>query len=408
METDTETADTATLGSGPDTGSTPAEPAAPSSAPEGGADSATQPGETDGTHDSLVAQSRSLEQQANELLANAINPDLSAVKAGIAAAKAGAAPAAPAAPAAQTPPTAPTIPYGPPPRQAAPQQGQDVQAFLEQLKDPQRAQQVMNQLTLAGRQAEELGQLRALARQFQGVDPNQVQALIQRQQQQAQLEGLKPWNPRHPQAATAQRSIDRFSAFQAAANSVPEDMPNRNAVLTRMAEQMGVTADDGKLYRDWQEANRSFQADFTRDPEGYIANKAAQIAQTMVQQELARYDEYQRLGGMTNEFIAQHRDVLASKADTVAWAMNHPARREVGVRMAALEAENERLRQQIQESSASVETARARDQITKQRAATPRDARTASTRDPAAALVNQGVKDPAAIMRALTEARAAT
>jgi hypothetical protein len=214
----------------------------------------------------------------------------------------------------------------------------------------------------------------------------------QQQRQQAEQQKLKPFHPRHPEYQSTKQAIARVNAYRSAARAIPQNLPpeQRQEIARNMASEMGVTQEDAQHAKDWEGHQRSVQERMAEDPEGFFEEIAARVSRQVVNE----FEQFQGLRQQTQEFLTQNRDLVKNHAGEIDWAMNHPARREVGIEFARLKAENEQLRAKVPQVLESEETAEAQKALTKQRNTVRRDgASTAIQKDPVAEAEKQGLSD---------------
>lgn len=279
-------------------------------------------------------------------------------------------------------PTPPAPPVAKPEVPAPPQ----VQVKPQQPQLPEETWQKRYQDSLPYTQklASQVEQMQRQLQQWQGLDPQQVRQHMAMQQQQAQIAQLKPWNRDHPGNAPFNALKERLKAQYDLANELPPEL--RQDAIARINAK--VSPEDRKNldeYRAWREREQEMSPEERDDRQREVIRQ--EFAQLMSQR-----DQFEQTRGTTQQFLQQNAEVLEKHREAVLWGMNHPARREVGVRLAQLEEENEKLRQQVAKETQEVETARARDAYTKQRATVRRDATAAVVSDPASEAAKLGLR----------------
>lgn len=234
---------------------------------------------------------------------------------------------------------------------------------------------------------------------WQGLDPRQVRELVERQKQQAAQSSLKPWHPRHPEAAQTDARLGRVKNFLTASRGIPRDLPpeQQQAMKRAFAAEFGVTDADATLYQEHEQYVQGALNEFTRDPQSYIE----QHTQAAIQRALAEYEQFQSTKIQTQQFLTDPKNapVIKEHADTILWAMNHPQRRDVGITLAQVMAERDALKAQIGKQAESVATAEARNQALRGKANVSRDPRTSPvvTGDPVKDALAKGLKGDALI-----------
>lgn len=231
-------------------------------------------------------------------------------------------------------------------------------------------------------------QYRQQLQQWDGLDPREIRQQQQAQQQQAQLASLKPWNRDHPEHTRFRGVRERLKAQYELANELPPETRDQamRAINGRVSESDRKALEEYRSYRESEEAMTPEERD----------DRYREMAAQVFSAKLAEYEQFQQTRQGTQQFLQSNSEVVDKYRDVVLWGMNHPARREVGVRLAQLEAENEQLRGKATTQTQEVETARARDAITKQRATVKRDASTSGVSDPAAEAARLGLRGDAA------------
>ncbi len=231
-------------------------------------------------------------------------------------------------------------------------------------------------------------QFRQQSQAWDGLDPQQIRQQQQLQQQQAQQAALKPWNRDHTDNARFNDVRGKLKAQYELANSLPPEVRDQamRSINASVSESDRKSLEEYRAFREREESMTPEERD------DRVREMAAQVFQAKLQE----YEQFQQTRAGTQQFLQQNADFVDKYRDVVLWGMNHPARREVGVRLAQLEAENQALRQKTTGDVQEIETARARDAITKHRATVRRDASTSGVSDPAAEAVKLGLRGDAA------------
>jgi hypothetical protein len=242
-------------------------------------------------------------------------------------------------------------------------------------------------------------------------DPEQVsqqlaaaQQLQQQQRQQAEAQKLQPWDPRHPDASKTMQRLDRVRNYSAAVNALPQSLSpeQRNEAAQAIARSIGVSAEDGQLYREQQEHEKNFLTSFARDPRTTIREEARQEIQAAFQE----FEQFHQLRAQTQQFLNQNQDLVKTHAADIEWAMNNPARREVGIEVARLRAKVAALEAQQDGAMEAKASADAQKALTKRRNTVPRDGGTAPVEtDPVAAAEKEGLTDEALANRLIQSRR---
>ncbi|MBA2707350.1 MAG: hypothetical protein H0U59_06060 [Gemmatimonadaceae bacterium] len=234
---------------------------------------------------------------------------------------------------------------------------------------------------------------------WQGLDPRQVRDVIDRQKKQTETSGLKPWHPKHPEAAQTDARIGRVKNFIAASRAISRDLPpeQQSAMKNAMAAELGVSGEDAQLYQEHEQYVQGALNEFTRDPATYIE----QHTQNAIQRALQEYDQFQSTKIQTQQFMTDPKNatVIKEHADTILWAMNNPQRRDVGIELARVMAERDSLKLQVGKQTESVATAEAQSQALRGKAGVSRDPRTSpvAAADPVKSGLALGLKGDALI-----------
>jgi hypothetical protein len=236
---------------------------------------------------------------------------------------------------------------------------------------------------------------------------SRLQEMEQQQQKRAEAERLKTWNPRHPEFQATTAAISRVKSYRSAARAIPANLPpeQRQEIARSMAQELGVTEQDAQLFKNWEAHQGQVQERMAQDPEGFFQEVARQVAQQVVQE----YEQFTSVRSQTQEFLTNNQELVKAHAKEIDWAMNHPARREVGIEFARLKAENEALKANQANAMESKETAEAQKALTKQRNTFRRDSATAPIeKDPVAEAAKLGMEDPQALADFLIRQRRKT
>lgn len=223
---------------------------------------------------------------------------------------------------------------------------------------------------------------------YRDIDPDAARKAIERERSQAEAVKLRPWHPKHPESGRTVQRIERFSTFKAAVDAIP-DGPDKQATAQAIAQRLGVTVDDKKLFDEHAAYERDTQGELTRDPDAFVETRAERVFERM----MAQYEQHQALRSETQQFLASNQEVIAKHKDEVLWAMNHPHRRDVGVELARLIEENEALKGKLGQQAETVEMAQAQRAAAGRRATVTRDTRTAAPQvDPVAKAQQLGIR----------------
>lgn len=230
--------------------------------------------------------------------------------------------------------------------------------------------------SLIGRQGRELANLRQKVQEWDGLDVQQVRALIQRQQAEAQQQNLKPWHPRHPEAARTEARIHQVRAFVSARDAIQRqnlDPQVKQGLLNELAASSGLTDQDVQLYNEHRNYVADQRAAFDRDPGSFIQEHVDRI----VQARLNEYHEYQRAHADTHAWLhdPKHAPLIEKHRDVIAQALDERTpRRDLGMHLASLTAQVEALKAQLGQGREAVEQAKAQSTAINKRATIQRDA----------------------------------
>ncbi len=230
-------------------------------------------------------------------------------------------------------------------------------------------------------------QYRQQLQQWEGLDPQQIRQQQQLQQQQAQIAALKPWNRDHPEHSRFNDVRGKLKAQYELANSLPPDVRDQalRSINGAVSETDKRALEEYRAYREREESMTPEERD----------DRYREMAAQVFQAKLQEYEQFQQTRQGTQQFLQNNAEFVDKYRDVVLWGMNHPARREVGIRLAQLEAENQTLRGKATGDVQEIETARARDAINKHRATVRRDATTSGVSDPAAEAAKLGLRGDA-------------
>jgi hypothetical protein len=256
-----------------------------------------------------------------------------------------------------------------------------------------------DQLAYLARLARENADHRKYREQWGDLDPAQVRAEQERRAREAQALKLHPWHPQHPEHQRTTARLDRVQQYARQRDAIlsdPELEPaTRERLVRNLAQTSGIQQADIDLFRQHEEAVEEARVQMGRDPQGFITQTVAPFIRDAITQAVREYDEFQRVSSATNQWLndPERRPILEKHGQDVLWAMDEKTpRREVGVTIAKLKAENEALRAKLGAERETVETAAAQQQALKARATVGRDLKTtAAPADPLADAINQNL-----------------
>lgn len=256
-----------------------------------------------------------------------------------------------------------------------------------------------DQQSYIGRLQRQDAEHRKYREQWGDLDPQRVKEWYARQQQEAQARQLKPWDPRHPDAPRTDARLAAVRSFASARETIKAnpslDPETKRSLISELAQANGITNEDATLYREHEQYVQDFHSRLARDPHGTLAN----VVQQEVHAALSEYDRHRTANQAADQWLTdpQRSKLLEKHADDVLWAMNAATpRREVGLTIAQLKAENEALRTRLGGNREVVETAAAQQAALKKRSTVVRDAISApSNDDPVETGTKQGLKGSA-------------
>lgn len=231
---------------------------------------------------------------------------------------------------------------------------------------------------------------------WEGLDPVQVRESLQRQQQQAEAARLKPWNARHPEFGSTQSRLNKVRSYFQSAEAIEAD-PNvtpeaKQSMLSRMAQKMGVTREDAKLYQDFESEKESIQERLATDFDGLFQERF----EAHFQARMADYEQFQSAKTKTESILSGNSGLIEKRRDEILWAMQNPQRSEVAFALAQAREELESLKAKVGQQSEHVETAQAQSAALKQRASVQRDVQTRTAAiDPVAEAGKLNLRGPA-------------
>lgn len=235
------------------------------------------------------------------------------------------------------------------------------------IKDPKELDKIAGMQNLYGRQANEVGQLRQQLTQLQ----QEQQAAQQRAQEEAQRLQLSPFHSRHPQHQQNTARVQAFGSFKAALQGLPPELQNDPAQRARLAQAMGVTADDEKLYQQREAYSQQIQQEFQSNPDEFVEKRVERRLQEQFQQ----FEQYLEAKVNARGLIQQHQPLIEKHADRMNWILdpNVPAREKAIWAASQEEKVAELLATKVPEAQ-HVETLKARNQLASRQVAPTRAA----------------------------------
>lgn len=230
------------------------------------------------------------------------------------------------------------------------------------IQDTQGLKRLAGMNTLYGRQATEVGTLRQQLAQLQ----QEQQAAQQKAQEEAQRLQLSPFHSRHPQHAHNLSRVQAFSSFKAALQGLPPELQNDPAQRARLAQAMGVTADDEKIAQQAQAYSQQIQQELQSDPDAFVERRV----ERKLTEQLQKFEQYLEAKVNAQGLIQQHQPLIEKHADRMNWMLDPqiPAR-EKAIWAAQQEAKVAELLAAKVPEAKQVETLKARNQLSQRQVA---------------------------------------
>lgn len=234
--------------------------------------------------------------------------------------------------------------------------------------DPKRLQQLANLEQLHGRQSNELGQARKALQQQEA----QIQQFRQEQERAAQRAQLNPWNRDHPRHRdfAALRELRRRDDARLA-RTAPDQ---REAV--KAALDADYTQEERDMLAGYDNWRRSEDALSPEDRD----DRARQMARAEAREEFARLMNEHQVTSEARGFLDKNRDVVTKHRDVFEHALAQDdqgnfqtSRRDLANEIAMLKEQLAAATGQQVANAKVVESAKAREQITKTAAVVGRD-----------------------------------
>ena len=267
-----------------------------------------------------------------------------------------------------------TFPHGksPLPNQQITSPGQQAPALTSDqifqklgIKDAKELDRIANQGILYGRQSNEVGQLRQQLAQLQ----QEQQTAQRRAQEEAARLNLSPFHSRHPQHQQNTARVQAFGSFKAALQGLPPELQNDPAQRARLAQAMGVTPDDEKLYAQQERYSHQVRQELESDPEAFIEKRV----ERRLNESFQKFEQYLEAKVNANGLIQQHQPLIEKHADRMNWVLdpNVPAR-DKAIWAAQAEAKVAELMASKVPQAQQVETLKARNQLASRQVAPTR------------------------------------
>ena len=235
------------------------------------------------------------------------------------------------------------------------------------IKDPRELDRIAGMTQLYGRQANEVGQLRQQLTQLQ----QEQQAVQQRSQEEAQRLNLSPFHSRHPQHQQNVARVQAFGSFKAALQGLPPELQNDPAQRSRLAQAMGVSADDEKIFRQQEAYSQQVQQEFQSNPDEFVEKRV----ERRLQEQFQKFEEYLEAKVNARGLIEQHQPLIDKHADRMNWMLDPQVpSRDKAIWAAQQEARVAELMANKVPQAQQIETLRARNQLASRQVAPTRAA----------------------------------
>lgn len=230
------------------------------------------------------------------------------------------------------------------------------------IQDTQGLKRLAGMNTLYGRQATEVGNLRQQLAQLQ----QEQQASQQKAQEEAQRLNLSPFHSGHPQHQHTTARVQAFGSFKAALNGLSPEQQNDPAARSRLAQAMGVTAEDERLYNQAQQYSADETRRFQSNPQEYIHREVSPL----MDEKFRQFEQYLEAKVNARGLIQQHQPLIDKHADRMNWMLDPtvPAR-EKAIWAAQQEAKVAELLAGKLPEATQVETLKARNQLSQRQVA---------------------------------------
>lgn len=242
----------------------------------------------------------------------------------------------------------------------------------------------------------------------------EMQAQLQqytRQQEEsrkaAELAKLKPYMGQHPDYQNNMARIQKAEAFTAALEAAPPELQNNPQYRAQLAQRMGVRNEDLTLRDEHRAYQQQVQQQIAADPDRFIAERAAQVAEQKFQElfqrkqmefEVQREVQEQFNDPVVRQFAAEHNEeVQQAIRDGVP---PQYAAHQIKLFDALQKAESriQELESRLEGQSKEVGMAQEQQRLLKSRATVTREPAAAQKADPhrqwQSWLKESGIKDP--------------
>ncbi len=134
----------------------------------------------------------------------------------------------------------------------------------------------------------------------------------QKREQEAAKANLKQWNRNHPNQPQAMRKIQNVAAYMRAMEAATPEQQADPKYMAGLAQRMQVTKEDGQLYDQYQADREEITAQFQADPDGFIQQRAEQVAGRLIQDAFAQFQQHATARADVEKdigLLAKHREL---------------------------------------------------------------------------------------------------
>lgn len=221
-----------------------------------------------------------------------------------------------------------------------------------------------------GRERSEMQRLQEQLQAYGGVDPQQLQQMLEQQRQEAELKNLQIWNTRHPDHARFNQLLSRSVEHERLLSGASEE--ERQALSQRLSREW--TADDRQLLQQYYEHQSRVQQELAADPDGYIQARVEEMLSQQLPQYFNQYESWIKAKSDNDQWFNEHQDLIDKHQDDILRVMESPNRRDVALELVRAKAQIAELEQKLGQGAEAVATAEAQQQALNQRSTVQRDA----------------------------------
>lgn len=148
-----------------------------------------------------------------------------------------------------------------------------------------------------------------LLKQYEGIDPNVVNAWRE-QQQMAQQRSLPLWSPQHPEHAKFQEARQRYTLVQKQLKALPPDV---DPAIKQQIVQATLSEQDIKVIEDFRSHQEELQHRLATDPMGAIEEHVNRL----LEQRLAEREQKFAAKNTVDNIFSQHGETLERHREDV-------------------------------------------------------------------------------------------